>query len=133
MIAVEHVGEAMIGAIENGVHGERYPVADENHTFRWMIQEFEKGLGIHKPIIQPSGKICAMGANSIAKAEAKHGNEAGLDLGRLMTDIMSYEIYIPEDVIAENSKLLGYGSDGLEEAIAKTMKRCYPNGFGKGK
>ena len=50
-----------------------------------------------------------------------------------MTDIMSYEIYIPEDVIAENSKLLGYGSDGLEEAIAKTMKRCYPNGFGKGK
>lgn len=133
MIAIQHVGEAEIGALEHGVHAGKYPVATDNHTFRWMIQEFEKGLGIHKPIIQPSGKICAMGANSIAKAEAKHGNEAGLDLGRLMTDIMSYEIYIPEDVIAENSKLLGYGSDGLEEAIAKTMKRCYPNGFGKGK
>ncbi|MBR2696461.1 MAG: NAD(P)-dependent oxidoreductase [Parasporobacterium sp.] len=131
MIAVEHVGEAMIGAIENGVHAERYPVGDVNKTFRWMIQEFEKGLGIKKPIIQPSASICAMGANSIAKKEAKHGNEAGLDLGRLMKDVMAHEIYIPEDVIAKNSELLGFGRGGIEEAIEKTMKRCYPNGFGK--
>ncbi|MBR3003540.1 MAG: hypothetical protein IKH67_00540 [Lachnospiraceae bacterium] len=131
MIAVEHVGEAMIGAIENGKHGERYPVADVNQTFRWMIQEFEKGLKIKKPIIQPGGSICAMGANSLAKKEAKKGNEAGLDLGRMMTDVMSYEVYIPEGVIAENSRILGFGRGGLEEAIEKTMKRCYPNGFGK--
>lgn len=133
MIAVEHVGEAMIGAIENGVHGTRYPVADENHTFRWMIQEFEKGLNIHKPIIQPAGSVCAMGANWLAKKEAKKGNEAGLDLGRMMTDVMSDEVYIPDDVIEENSKILGFGRGGLEKAIEKTMHRCYPNGFGKGK
>ena len=133
MIAVEHVGEAMIGAIENGEHSGRYPVASDNHTFRWMIEEFEKGLGLHKPIIQPGGKLCAMGAKSIVKAEAKKGNEAGLDLERLMTDIMSEEIYIPDEEIQKNSALLGFGLDGLEEAIDKTMKRCYPNGFGKGK
>ena len=50
-----------------------------------------------------------------------------------MTDVMDFEIYIPDEVIEANSKLLGYGKDGLEEAIDKTMKRCYPNGFGKGK
>ncbi len=133
MIAIEHVGEAIIGALENGVHGERYPVATDNHTFKWMIQEFEKGLKINKPIIQPNAKICAMGANAIAKAEAKKGNEAGLNLGKLMTDVMDFEIYIPDEVIEANSKLLGYGKDGLEEAISVTMSRCYPNGFGKGK
>lgn len=131
MIAVEHVGEAIIGALENGTHGERYPVADENHTFRWMIEHFQKGLGIHKPILQPAASICAMGANHLARKEAKQGNEAGLDLGRLMKDVMSDEIYIPEDVIAQNSTLLGFGRGGLEDAIEKTMKRCYPNGFGR--
>ena len=131
MIAVEHVGEAMIGAVENGVHGERYPVGDVNKPFKWMIKEFEKGLQIKKPVIQPAGSLCAMGANSLAKKEAKQGNEAGLDLGRLMTDVMSHEIYIPEEVISETSRILGYGRGGLEEAIEKTMKRCYPNGFGK--
>ena len=133
MIAVEHVGEAMIGAAEHGVHAERYPVADENHTFRWMLTEFEKGLKIHKPIIQPSASLCAMGANSLAKKEAKKGNEAGLNLGRMMRDVMSSEIYIPEDVIQKNAEILGFGRGGLEEAIAKTMHRCYPDGFGKKK
>lgn len=131
MIAVEHVGEAMIGAIENGVHGERYPVGDVNKPFRWMIKEFEKGLGLKKPVIQPAASICAMGANSLARKEARKGNEAGLDLGRMMKDIMSYEIYIPEEVIEENSRILGFGRGGLEEAIEKTMHRCYPNGFGR--
>lgn len=131
MIAIEHVGEAEIGALENGKHGERYPVADENHTFRWMIKEFEKGLKINKPIIQPGAKICAMGADRIAKAEAKKGNEAGLNMAKLMTDIMAYELYIPEEVIEANSKLLDYGRGGLEKAISETMVRCYPEGFGK--
>ena len=129
MIAVEHVGEAMIGAVEHGEHGVRYPVADENHLFRWMIQEFEKGLGIRKPIIQPCAKICAMGAENIAKKEAKKGKEAGLNMSKLMTDIMAHELYIPEEVIQENAKLLDYGRGGLKESIEATMRRCYPNGF----
>ena len=131
MIAVEHVGEAMVGAIENGRHGAKYPVADENHTFNWMIKEFNKGLGINKPIIQPSAKVCAMGANWLASKEAKKGRQAGLDLGRLMIDVMDHEIYIPDQVIEESAKVLGFGRGGLEEAINKTMKRCYPEGFGK--
>ena len=129
MISVDHVGEAMIGAVEHGIHGTRYPVADENHPFRWMIREFEKGLGIKKPIIQPGAKLCAMGAERIAKEEAKKGREAGLDMSRLMTDIMAYELYIPEEVIRENSELLDFGRGGLEKAIEETMHRCYPNGF----
>ena len=133
MISVKHVGEAMIGAVEHGEHAGRYPVATDNKTFKWMIQEFEKGLGIHKPIMQPGPGICAKGAESVVKEEAKHGNEPGLDLPRLMKDIMSEEIYIPEEEIRKSSELLGYGMDGLEEAIAETMHRCYPNGFGKGK
>ena len=35
MIAVEHIAEAGIGAIEYGKDGERYPIGDENRSFKW--------------------------------------------------------------------------------------------------
>lgn len=127
MIAVEHIGEAAIGALENGSHGERYPVGDENRPFKYMIEIMQKGLGIKKPILLVNRHICAMGAQSIAKKDAKEGKQAGLNMKRLMLDIMDEEMYLPDnDAMSEK---LGYGRGGLEEAILATMKACYPNGF----
>ncbi|MBQ4062121.1 MAG: NAD(P)H-binding protein [Christensenellaceae bacterium] len=127
MIAVEHIGEAAIGALEHGEHGGRYPIGDENHNFRFMLEAMQKGLGTKKPIMQVSKKICAMGGKMIEKKDAKEGKQAGLDMQRLMLDIMGEELYLPDnDAMSEKLK---YGRGGLEEAIIKAMKACYPNGF----
>jgi hypothetical protein len=42
-------GEAGVGALERGVHGERYPIGDdENHNYRLMLEWMKEGLGINK-------------------------------------------------------------------------------------
>lgn len=127
MIAVEHIGEAAIGALERGAHGERYPIGDVNCKFKDMLKMMLKGLKVKKPIWTVNKRICAMGANMIAKKDAKEGKQAGLDMKHLMLDIMGDTMYLPDnDAMAEK---LGYGRGGLEEAIIKTMEACYPDGF----
>ena len=129
MIHVKSVGEAGVGALERGVHGQRYPIGDENHNYRVMLQWMQEGLGIKKPIWQVNAGLCAMGANMLAKKEAKEGREAGLNMKHLMLDIMADELYIPDDTIREVSALLGYSRGGVKEGVYEAMKACYPDGF----
>jgi hypothetical protein len=129
MIHVRGVGEAGIGALEHGAHGARYPIGDENHNFRVMLEWMEEGLGVKKPIWQVPAGLCAMGAGMLAKREAKAGREAGLNMKRLMLDVMAHELYIPEQTTTEVSGLLGYSRGGVKEGVLEAMRACYPDGF----
>ncbi|MDO4573147.1 MAG: NAD(P)H-binding protein, partial [Clostridia bacterium] len=108
MIHVRAIGEAGVGALEKGEHGRRYPIGDENHNYRVMLEWMQEGLGVRKPICQVNAKLCAMGAEMIAKKDAKEGRESGLNMKHLMLDIMADELYIPERTIEEVSAQLGY-------------------------
>ena len=129
MIHVKHVGEAAVGALEYGEPGARYPIGDENRNYRYMLECMQEGLGVKKPIWQISKHLCAMGANMIAKKDAKEGKQAGLDMKHLMLDIMGDELYIPESTIEELSKKLHYGRGGVKEGIIEAMRASYPEGF----
>jgi len=131
MIHVRSVGEAGVGALKHGKHGQRYPVGDENHNFRVMLEWMEEGLGVKKPIWQVPAGLCALGADMLAKKEAKKGKEAGLNMKRLMLDIMNEELYIPAETIDEVSALLGYSRDGVKEGVLEAMHASYPEGFGR--
>lgn len=132
MISVRAVGQAGMGAILHGKHGERYPIGDENHPFKFMLEAMREGLGIpKKPICLVGKRLCAMGANMIAKKDAKEGKQAGLNMKHLMLDIMGEELYIPEEVNEANSKLFGFDRGGVREGILDTMHACYPEGFNK--
>ncbi|HPF54614.1 MAG TPA: NAD(P)H-binding protein [Clostridia bacterium] len=133
MINVRGIGQAGVGALEHGKDGERYPIGDLNTNFKQMIEWMEEGLGIKKPILLCEKHLCAMGANMIAKADAKKGLEPGLNMKHLMLDIMGEELYIPEETIDEVSKLFEYERGGVKEGILDTMKACYPNGFNEKK
>ena len=129
MTAVEHIGEAAIGALEYGKDGERYPIGDENQSFDFMLNTMT-GYALGKPrkIIHPGKALCAMGGNMVAKAEKKQGNEPGLNLKLVMKDIMNSEtILIEDEKMNEVNTLLHISRGGLKEAIEKTMERCYPN------
>jgi dihydroflavonol-4-reductase len=132
MITAQHVGEAVLGALKYGDGGIRYPIGDENRTFHWMVEAFEEGLGIQKPIFHPSAGLCGKGAQLLAaRPAAREGKQAGLDLYHLMTGVMSKELYIPDQTLEAMSEQLHYGRGGVREAILETMKACYPGGFSK--
>ena len=129
MTAVEHIGEAAIGALEYGKDGERYPIGDENKSFDFMLNTMT-GYALGKPrkIIHPGKALCAMGGQMVANAEKKQGNEPGLNLKLVMKEIMSTDkLVVEEEVMDEVNKLLHISRGGLKEAIEKTMERCYPN------
>ena len=130
MIAVEHIGEAALGAIEYGKDGERYPVADENHSYDFMLNTMT-GAVLKKPrkIIHPGKALCAMGGQMVANKEKKQGREPGLNFKLVMKEIMSSDTAscIEPEVIDKVCKELHIGRGGLKEAIEKTMHRCYPN------
>jgi dihydroflavonol-4-reductase len=126
MIAVEHVGEAIIGALEKGKHGVRYTVGDENHSFNEMLGIMMSAVGESKKIINIPRFLAVMAGGMIERGFKKKGLEGGLDARFLMRDIITCNLYFdPSDAI----KKLGYKRGELKEAIVKTMKACYPEKF----
>lgn len=124
MIAVQHVGEAAIGALERGIHGGRYPVGDENHTFHEMLKMFMEALGTPKRIIDIPRFIAVLVGRAIRRNHKRKGLESGLNPVQLMRDIMTdYCYFNPE----ESAKALGFGRGGLKEAIADTVRASYSN------
>ena len=131
MIAVEHIAEAALGAIEYGKDGERYPIGDENHSFDYMLNTMT-GAVLKKPrkIIHPGRGLCAMGGQMVANKEKKQGREPGLNFKLVMKEIMSSDTAscIEPEVMDKVNAELHIGRGGLKEAIEKTMHRCYPEG-----
>src|SRR4030042_1705306 len=123
MIAVEHVGEAIIGALEHGEHGERYIVGDENHSYNEMLDMMLSAIGTHKKIINIPRFMAVMAGIMINREWRKKGLEGGLDAKYLMRDILTKNLFYDPSDTAEK---LGYGRGGLKESIAATMKACYP-------
>ena len=84
-------------------------------------------LGKKRKIINPAGWICGLGAKSIYKKERKAGNEPGLYLPKVMTDVMAKDMVIPQAKIDEVCAELHIGRGGLAESITAMMERAYPN------
>jgi len=126
MIAAEHVGEAIIGALENGEHGVRYTVGDENHSFNEMLEMMMAAIGANKKIKNIPGFMAIIAGTIIERDFKKKGLEGGLDARFLMRDIMTSNLFYDASQAVEK---LGYKRGDLKEAIVKTMKACYPEKF----
>ena len=127
MTSVEHIAEAGIGAIEYGKDGERYPIGDQNKSFKWMLETMSEAKGVKKKVILPPTWMCVLGAKAIENGFHKKGLEGGLDYAKVMRDIMPIDLVIEEELMDKINAELHISRGGLEEAIQKTMDRCYPN------
>jgi dihydroflavonol-4-reductase len=126
MTAVQHVGEAVIGALERGEHGKRYPVGDENRSYNDMLYMMMSAVGEKKIIINIPRFLAVMIGRFIERGRHKKGLEGGLNAKYLMQDILTRELYFDP---SETAEALGYGRGGLKESIIDTMKACYPEKF----
>lgn len=128
MISAHHVGEAIIGAIEHGKHGKRYPIGDENWTYHKMLRTMMEALGTPKTIINIPRFAAVLAGIIIDRKWHNEGLESGLNSKYLMRDIITRELYFDP---SESVNQLGYKLGGLKESIIETMQACYPNVFSK--
>ncbi|UCG01066.1 MAG: NAD(P)H-binding protein [Candidatus Heimdallarchaeota archaeon] len=126
MIAVQHVAEAIVGAVERGEHGQRYLIGDTNLSWKEMLNIIFNTLGMKKRVITIPTFLATFYGRRMKKLEEKEGKEGGLDLGRLFQDIQSKELYYDPSETAEK---LGYNRSGLQKAIEDTVRACYPDRF----
>lgn len=125
-----HVGEALIGAVENGVGGKQYAIGGENHDYNWILDKLLQGIqGKPMKVWNPPRLLASIGAKCFIQIPERHkGVHHGFDYYRLMMDIMSDYFYFPQIEIDDTCKKLGITKGGIEEAIVETGKACYDEG-----
>lgn len=124
MIAVEHVAEAIVGAVEKGKHGKRYPVGDENLTWNEMLSMMLTAMNLDKKVINIPKPAAVLFGFLLRGQHHREGLESGLDPVWLMREIMTDTFFFDP---SESQKELGYGSGGLQDSIHATVKACYPD------
>lgn len=120
MIAVGHVAEAIVGALERGVGGERYPIGDENLTWAAWLDRLTALLGKRKRLITTPTAFARFGAGLLAWSHRRQGRESGLNPVKFM-DVQTRNTFFDP---TPSSTALGYGQGGLDAALAETVAAC---------
>jgi nucleoside-diphosphate-sugar epimerase len=120
MIAVEHVGEAIVGAIEKGKAGHSYTVGDENLTWVEFLERILSILGKKKRIVILPTWTVRLGLRLVELHHRLRGRESGLDPVRFAAIQTRNTFFDPAPAAEE----LGYGRGNLEEAFKDTVEAC---------
>ena len=120
MIAVEHVGEAIVGAIEKGEGGHSYTVGDENLTWVEFLERILRILGKKKRIVIVPTCLVRLVLRLVGLQHRLRGRESGLDPVRFAAIQTRNTFFDPAPAAQE----LGYGRGNLEEAFKNTVKAC---------
>lgn len=125
MIAVEHVAEAIVGALEHGQPEMRYPIGDENISYKEMLRIVLDTIGLKKRLIitLPTCLATIIG-KWMKKQEKRKGLESGLDRTYVFSDILSKKLYFDP---TSSIEALGYKRGGVREAIEATVRALYPS------
>ncbi|MFO7796060.1 MAG: hypothetical protein ACQERB_06790 [Promethearchaeati archaeon] len=121
MITVDHVAEAIVGAIEYGKGGKRYTIGDKNVKWTEWIKIMLDEMGIYKKIKILPVWIGTILGSYLRWKESREGKEAGLNYKYLFRDIQSQEFFFDP---TSSQKELQYSGGELEETIRKTVQRC---------
>jgi dihydroflavonol-4-reductase len=125
MVAVEHVGEAIAGAVEQGQGGQRYLVGDENLSWVQFLGRLSRAaVGRSRPVITLPDALFRWQMKRVQVRHAAEGREAGLD-PVAFTRLMTAETYFDP---GPSRLALGYGSGGLDQAFQATARACPPGG-----
>jgi nucleoside-diphosphate-sugar epimerase len=124
MVAVQHVAEAIVGAIERGVGGERYLVGDENLTWRAFLRRLAvQATGRARPVITIPDFLMRALMRSVAAKHRAAGKEAGLNEVEFVHLQTAATYFDPEPA----RRALGFGGGGLDEALRATAAACPPS------
>jgi dihydroflavonol-4-reductase len=120
MVAVQHVAEAMVGALERGEGGSRYPIGDENRTWEAWLTLISELAGRRKRFIPLPASLVRLGMHGLRLWRRARGLEGGLDPVAFV-DLQTIHTYYDP---APSRGVLGYGKGGLDAAMAVTVRAC---------
>jgi len=123
-VTAKQVGQAIVGAVERGEGGKRYPVGGENIRFSALNRKLADLMGLEDKKIQKIPKwLIKIIFRKMTKAEAASGRESGADHVR-MADIYYRDTFIDPEIVRSE---LGVEKDNLDQALKETIKACYPD------
>jgi len=120
MTSVVHIAEAVLGGLERGVSGHRYPIGDQNVTWAELIAKIAAIDGVERKVVT----VRHAQLRAAAKEAAQQLEAAGLDVGIRpvpYVDIQCANTFFDP----EPSRIaLGLTSGGLDEAIQDQVEMC---------
>lgn len=120
MIAVEHVGEAIVGAVEKGKSGHSYTIGDENLTWVVFLERLLSILGKKKRIVILPTCMVRLMLRVVKLQHSLRGREGGLDPVKFAAIQTRNMFFDPAPAVKE----LGYGRGNLEKAFKDTIEAC---------
>lgn len=126
VVSAAQVGQAAAGAALVGRHQARYPLADLQLDWPSLLKLILPEMGRAPRVITVPRILAEPAAYKMAWDLAREGKQAGVNPKRLMRDIMYREIFV--DPSAARLEL-GLTSGGVPQAIAETVRACYPDRF----
>ena len=119
-IAVEQVGEAIAGAIEQGKAGQSYVVGSENLTWVELLHKLSKLTGKEKHVVSLPNWLATIAGALLKTQHFFEGKEGGLDPIKLI-QIQTAKTFFDPTVARE---ALGFNSSDLDAALQKTVEAC---------
>lgn len=116
-VAVQHVGEAIAGGLERSYHGPAL-VGDENLSWNDLMERLAAALGRPRRAHTLPDTVVGMGLRPVHWWHELRRREAGLYLPEFARILTRGFYFDPEPF----RKVLGYGSGGLDAAIADTVR-----------
>jgi len=117
MIAVKHVAEAIVGAIEQGEGGQIYQIGDENLTWSEFLGRVSKLAGQKKKVVTLPNWMIRTGMGFVNLFYNLQGRESGLDPVPFV-DLQTTETFFDP---TPSRAALGYGTGGLDQAFKETI------------
>lgn len=121
MMTVEQVAQCIVGAIEKGQAGKRYPCGDENVDWDTWLSWIKEAAGINKRIVHIPTFLGTLYGASLQRKEGAQGNESGLNSKYLFEDIQCRYLYYEKFDTAQE---LGMTRGGVQESVLKTIHAC---------
>lgn len=119
-ITAKQVGQAVVGALERGEDGGRYPIGWQNLTWHDLYSRMRDYASFDLPMLKVSKAVMKFFGWQMRRKEAREGKEAGSHLVKFM-DVYTREAYLdPAPAMAA----LGYEGDDLDAALKETMQAC---------
>jgi nucleoside-diphosphate-sugar epimerase len=118
MVAVQHVAEAIAGALERGQAGERYVVGEENLTWAEWLERLSAILGRKKRVITAPTWMVRIGMRLVQLWHRLHGKEGGLEMVAFTRLQTAKTFFDP----TPSRLALGYGQGGLSQALVDTVR-----------
>lgn len=120
MISVDHVAEAIIGALKQGQDGARCLIGDENLTRTELLNRLMVAGGWKKRVVLLPNWLLWMGLGVVKGWHWLQGREGGLDPTRFLAPQPRKTFIDPRPA----QDALGFEGGGLVAAFRETMRAC---------